>query len=67
MTLKDYPFAKQLITDLDGKICQVILNVEDYQKLLETLEDEGLYRAINEVREETPLTLEDALKELENE
>lgn len=67
MTLKDYPFAKKVITDKNGNISQIILDFKDYQQLLEILEDEGLYRAIKEVREETPLSLEEALQELENE
>lgn len=65
MTFQDYPFAQKLITDTDGNICQVIMDFTDYQKLLETLEDEGLYRAIMEVREEKPLTVSEALEELE--
>ncbi|ACB52507.1 hypothetical protein cce_3159 [Crocosphaera subtropica ATCC 51142] len=65
MTFQDYPFAQKLITDTDGNICQVIMDFTDYQKLLETLEDEGLYRAIMEVRQEKPLTVSEALEELE--
>ncbi|NJO80995.1 MAG: hypothetical protein HC827_22510 [Cyanobacteria bacterium RM1_2_2] len=60
-----YPFAQEFITDSQGKIHKVILNIADYQKLLEAIEDEGLYRAMNEARHETPLSLEDALTELE--
>ena len=64
---KDYPFAQELITDVDGHIRKVVINVADYQRLIEALEDEGLYRAMAEVRHETPLSLEKALKEMEKE
>jgi len=60
-----YPFAKEFITDAEGHIRQVVLDFDDYQKLLEALEDEGLYRAMQEVRDEQPLSLAEALIELE--
>lgn len=60
-----YPFAQEFITDSQGKVRKVILDIADYQKLLEALEDEGLYQAMNEVRHETPLSRKDALAELE--
>ena len=41
------------------------MNFNDYQRFLDWAEDEGLARAMNEVRNEVPLNLEDALKELE--
>ncbi|WP_233748030.1 hypothetical protein [Leptodesmis sichuanensis] len=61
----DYPFAQEFITDASGQIRKVVLDLADYQKLLTALEDEGLYRAMAEVRDETPLSLDEALKELE--
>lgn len=60
-----YPFAQEFITDSEGRVRKVILDIADYEKLLEALEDEGLYRAMHEVRHETPLSLEDALAELD--
>ena len=63
--VENYPFAQEFITDSEGKIRKVILDIADYQNLLEAIEDEGLYRAMNEVCHETPLSLEDALAELE--
>lgn len=62
--LDQYPFAQELITDAQGQVHKVILDVADYLKLLEALEDEGLYRAMQEVRDETPLSLDDALQAL---
>lgn len=62
---QDYPFARELITDTQGRIVKVVLEIADYQKLLEALEMEGLYRAMNEVRGEVPMSLEAALRELE--
>ena len=67
MGVKDYPFAQELITDNQGKIQQVVINFEDYQQMIEAYEDTGLYRAMIEVKDETPLSLEEALIELEKE
>jgi len=66
MNIKDYPFAQDLITDNQGQIQQVIINFEDYQQMIETYEDTGLYRAMIEVKNETPLSLEEALAEVIN-
>lgn len=65
MTVDTYPFAQEFITDSQGRIQKVILDIADYQKLLEAIEDEGLYQAMTEVSHETPLSLEEALAELE--
>lgn len=67
MNVKDYPFAQDLIIDAQGQIQQVIINFEDYQQMIETYEDTGLYRAMIDVKDETPLSLEEALIELEKE
>ncbi len=67
MNTKDYPFAQEFITDTQGHIKKVIINFKDYERLLEILEDEGLYRAMMEVKDEKPLSLEEALLELEQE
>lgn len=44
MTTKaeDYPFAQEFITDAEGHIRKFVVDVADYQKLLQALEDEGL-------------------------
>ncbi len=67
MNTKDYPFAQELITDIDGNIRQVILDFNDYQNIIERLEDEGLYQAMLITKNEQPLSLESALEELEKE
>lgn len=67
MNIKDYPLAQELIVDNQGHIQQVILNFEDYQQMIETYEDTGLYRAMIAIKDETPLSLEEALIELEKE
>ncbi|MBW4443570.1 MAG: hypothetical protein KME10_20505 [Plectolyngbya sp. WJT66-NPBG17] len=64
MQAKDYPFAQEFITDAEGRIRKVVLDIADYQKLLEVLEDEGLYRAMMEARQEMPLSLEEARREM---
>ena len=67
MKTKNYPFAQELITDIDGNIRKVILDFDDYQHLLEILENEGLYQAMLTTKNEKPLNLESALEELEKE
>lgn len=67
MTDNSYPFAQELITDTQGNIRQVILNFEDYQRLLESLEDEALYQAMQPTLNEKPMSREEALKALEEE
>ncbi len=62
----NYPFAKELITDTEGNISKVIIDFEDYKQLLEIIEDEGLYQAMKDTEKETPMTIERALKELED-
>jgi hypothetical protein len=61
----NYPFAQEFITDASGQIRKVIIDITDYQKLIDALEDEGLYRAMAEVRSETPLNLAEARQALE--
>ncbi|MBW4514827.1 MAG: hypothetical protein KME11_06335 [Timaviella obliquedivisa GSE-PSE-MK23-08B] len=41
-----YPFVEEFLTDNSGQVCKVVLQVDDYRRLLEALEDEWLYRAI---------------------
>ena len=67
MTNNNYPFAQELITDTKGNIRKVIINFEDYQQLLESLEDEALYQAMKTTINETPMSREEALKALEEE
>ena len=67
MNIKDYPLAQELIIDNQGHIQPVILNFEDYQQMIETYEDTELYRAMIAVKNEPPLSLEEALIELEKE
>ncbi|WP_081431526.1 hypothetical protein [Moorea bouillonii] len=67
MNLKYYPLAQELIADNQGNIQKVVINFQDYERLIESFEDEGLYRAMMEVKDETPLSLEEALAELDKE
>jgi RelB Antitoxin alpha helical domain len=65
--LENYPFVKEFIVDSSGQVDKVIINLSDYQKLVELLEDEGIYRAILEVKDEIPMSLSEALQELQKE
>ena len=67
MKTQDYPFVKELITDTEGTIQKVVIDFSDYQHLLEAMEDQGLVRAMIEVKDETPLNLDEALVEVEKE
>ncbi|NEQ14606.1 MAG: hypothetical protein F6K44_12405 [Moorea sp. SIO3E2] len=67
MNPNDYPLAQELITDNQGTLQKVVINFQDYERLIESFEDEGLYRAMMEVKDETPLSLEEALAELDKE
>jgi hypothetical protein len=63
---KDYPFAQEFITDAEGQIRKVVIDINDYQKLIDLLEDEGLYRTVTEAHNETPFSLEEAINTMEN-
>ncbi|QLE57536.1 hypothetical protein [Nostoc sp. TCL26-01] len=65
MKAEEYPFVQELITDKQGQVLKVVLEFEEYQRLLDAIEDEGLYRAMEAVKGETPLSRTKALEELE--
>ncbi|PSB03284.1 hypothetical protein [Merismopedia glauca] len=67
MEVEQYPFVRELIADTEGNIQQVVLDFNDYQHLLEAIEDESLILAMKEVQNETPLSISEALAELEKE
>ncbi len=64
---EQYPFAKEVIKDENGNVTDIVLEREQYFRLIEELEDEGLYRAMKEVENEKPMSIEEALKQLEDE
>lgn len=59
------PFAKEFVTDAQGRVVKVILDWNEYKNLIELLEEEGLHRAMMEVKEEVPIELDEALAQLE--
>ena len=63
--IEEYPFVEELLTDISGQVHKVVLPVKEYRRLLEAIEDESLYQMMQAVRNETPLSLEAALKELD--
>ena len=65
LSSEDYPFVQEFVMDNTGQIQKVVLSLSDYQHLLDRLEDEGLYQAMQASRHETPLSREDALKALD--
>jgi hypothetical protein len=67
MQVNKYPFSQELITDIQGNIKKVVMDFQDYLRLLEAIEDEGLILAMKEVENETPLHLNEALAKLEKE
>ena len=62
----NYPFVKEFLANESGEIRKVILKIEDYRRLLEALEDEELYQAMQAVRHEVSLSLSAALPELDS-
>ena len=54
--MTEYPFARELITDVHGRVSKVVRDVRGYQELLEILEDVGLYQAMRRVKTERPLS-----------
>jgi hypothetical protein len=67
MQTNQYPFAQELITDVEGNIGKVVIDFQDYLRLLEAIEDERLIIPMKKVENETPLNLDAALAELEKE
>ena len=67
MQANQYPFAQELITDIEGNIRKVVIDFQDYLRLIEAIEDEGLILAMKEVENEKPLNIDEALAELEKE
>ena len=67
MQTNQYPFAQELITDIEGNIKKVVMDFQDYLRLLEAIEDKGLILAMKEVENEKPLNIDEALAELEKE
>lgn len=61
MQTNQYPFAQELITDIEGNIKKVVIDFQDYLRLLEAI-DEGLILAMKEVENETPLNLNAAFR-----
>lgn len=65
--MNTYPFAQEFVTDKQGNIIKVILNFQDYQNLIDNWEDQALYQAMLQTKNEQPLSLDLALEELEKE
>jgi|HubBroStandDraft_6_1064221.scaffolds.fasta_scaffold260873_2 PHD/YefM family antitoxin component YafN of YafNO toxin-antitoxin module len=59
----------QFITNEKGERIAVIVSIEDYEEMIEALEDLADIRAIDEAKasNETPIPLEQALAEIERE
>ena len=57
----------EFIVDESGKRTKVILDIDDYEKLLEALEDAGDIRAGDEIKasKEEAIPLEQAIEEIE--
>ena len=61
----NYPFAQEFITDTAGNVSKVVINFDDYQHILEMLEDKGLYNAMMMTKNEISMSIEEVLKKLE--
>ncbi|MDY6785672.1 MAG: hypothetical protein SW833_24505 [Cyanobacteriota bacterium] len=67
MKATDYPYVRDAIADEQGNIKRVVIDFQDYLHLLEVLEDEGLYQAMMQVKDEVPLSLEEARSRIKEE
>ena len=56
--------SQELITDTQGNISKVIISFDDYQHLLELLEEQALYQAMKVTEDETPINKQEALQQL---
>ena len=63
---RKFPLASEFITDDEGRVSKVILDVNTFQRLVEEYEDDALWRAMKKVRREIPLSKDDALKAIES-
>lgn len=61
----DFPWIREYLVRSDGEIEKVVLDYAAFRTLIEGLEDRALSRAMAEVTAETPLSREEALRELE--
>ncbi|MFH7024729.1 MAG: hypothetical protein ACHBN1_04835 [Heteroscytonema crispum UTEX LB 1556] len=61
MKAEECPFVQELITDKKGQVIKVVLEFEEYQRLLAAIEDEGLTRAMQAAKGEIPLNFQQAL------
>jgi hypothetical protein len=61
---RKFPFASEFVTDSEGRVSKVILDLPTFERLIDELEDEGLTRAMKQVEREKPLSKSAALKQL---
>lgn len=59
-----FPFAEELVINTDGNVSKVIIKFDNYQHILEMLEDRALNRVREETEGKTPLSRKEALREL---
>lgn len=65
MMTNSYPFVDELITDAQGRVVKVVMDLPRYQALIDAIEDAALLRAMQEAERETPLSRDAALRELD--
>lgn len=56
MQADKYPFAKEFITDNEGNIRKVVIDFNDYQRIVDAIEDKALILAMKEVEGEERLS-----------
>jgi len=61
---RKFPFASEFVTDSEGRVSKVILDLPTFERLIDELEDEGLARAMKQAEREKPLSKSAALKQL---
>ena len=61
----DFPWIREYLVRSDGEVEKVVLDYPAFRALLEDHEDRSLARAMAEVASETPISRDEALRQLE--
>ena len=61
----EFPWIRDYLVRADGEVEKVVLDYSAFRMLIEDLEDRALTRAMASTAGETPVSREEALRELE--
>ena len=61
----EFPWIREYLVRSDGEVEKVVLDYPAFRALIEEFENRGLARAMAEVVHETPVSHEEAIRQLE--